>query len=142
MGRREDGAHAVATACTIKASILDAKMWADNAPVIATDCNHWSSNTLQNCDFLRANKHMSRSYEQILISLGDKISANVWECKVDLGLITDSSTWNKHELLHVREITCKYSRRSANFRRSRSETKGSMFRVKRDGEPSRIPVKK
>ena len=77
MARREDGACAVATACTHKASISDAKMWVDDARVITTDHDHRSSTTVQNCDLLRANKQLSRSHKQILISLGDKSPADI-----------------------------------------------------------------
>ena len=76
-------------------------MWVDNARVIATDGNHWSGTTMQNCDFLTANKQ-TRSCEKILISLGNKISENVYDCKVDLGL--PNPIRNEHELSHVRQF--------------------------------------
>ena len=140
MGRREDSARAVATAYTHKASISGTKMWADNARVIATDHDHWSSTKVQNCDLLKAiNNEQTRSHQQILISSGNIVPTDLCECGVDLGVIIISGTCNEHVPTHAKQN--KYSHASDNLRLSRLETKGSMH-VKRDREPSRIFVKK
>lgn len=139
---REDGARAVATAYTHKANISGVKMWADNARVIATDHDHWSSSKVQNCDLLRTiNNELSRSHQQTVISSGDIMPTNLCERAVELALTDNiiSGSCNEHVPTHVKQT--KYYHPSDNLRLSRSETESSIH-GKRDREPSRIFVKK